>query len=86
MHCSECDLKTNIIETREGEELPNGLVVNSVRRRHECPVCGKRFTTYEILADLVKEFVPIDKRLLARHIVSSLDNAIEELTKLRARF
>lgn len=42
MHCPYCQAPdTRVIDSRE---LGNG---ESIRRRRECQVCGRRFTTYE---------------------------------------
>ena len=47
MICLFCkNQDTEVIETRVSE---NGTVV---RRRRQCPKCGKRFTTYERVEDL----------------------------------
>jgi len=42
MKCPFCGNKdTDVIDSRDTDEL------NAVRRRRECPLCKKRFTTYE---------------------------------------
>ena len=42
MKCPYCDeLDTKVIDSRPTEEG------KAIRRRRECPKCGKRFTTYE---------------------------------------
>ena len=42
MKCPYCtNQTTEVVETRDSEDL------SVVRRRRECPKCGKRFTTYE---------------------------------------
>ncbi|MGB4028472.1 MAG: transcriptional regulator NrdR, partial [Acetomicrobium sp.] len=42
MRCPRCNHDdSRVIETRAVE---NGIVI---RRRRECPKCGRRFTTYE---------------------------------------
>lgn len=42
MKCPFCGYKdTDVVDSRDTEEL------NAIRRRRECPVCKKRFTTYE---------------------------------------
>ncbi len=47
MHCPYCENKeTNVLESRI---LPLG---EGMRRRRECKKCGKRFTTYEKVANL----------------------------------
>ena len=42
MKCPFCgEENTKVIDSRPAEEN------NSIRRRRQCEVCGKRFTTYE---------------------------------------
>ena len=49
MKCPFCNADdTKVIDSRPAE--------NSIRRRRQCEVCGKRFTTYEII-DAVPVFV-----------------------------
>ena len=45
MKCIYCGGKTRVVDKR-----PSG---NGVRRRRECLVCGKRFTTYERPAEVL---------------------------------
>jgi transcriptional regulator NrdR family protein len=48
--CPQCHAKTHIRDTRDFGAI--------VRRRHFCPVCGKRFNTKEIINPLNAESVP----------------------------
>ncbi len=41
MVCPSCRTQTRVLESRRA---PDG---DSVRRRRECPACGRRFTTFE---------------------------------------
>ena len=41
MKCPFCGEKTNVIDSRPSE--------GKKRRRRECTLCGKRFTTYEVV-------------------------------------
>src|SRR5437868_3536205 len=41
MTCPSCERSTRVLESRQAEA---GM---AVRRRRECPTCGRRFTTYE---------------------------------------
>ena len=44
MRCPACGhVDSRVIDSRPVEEG------NSIRRRRECPACGKRFTTYEVV-------------------------------------
>ena len=49
MTCPKCNEKTKVIESRSDED--------STERRHECLVCGYRFTTIEIDKDLFERLV-----------------------------
>ena len=43
MNCPVCAAPdSRVLDSRPAEN-------NSIRRRRECPVCGKRFTTYEVV-------------------------------------
>lgn len=47
MKCPYCNKEnTRVIDSRPSEEN------NSIRRRRQCDVCGKRFTTYEKIETL----------------------------------
>lgn len=45
MNCPRCGTSTGVIETRDV------LQIHSQRRRHRCPSCLHRFTTYEFILD-----------------------------------
>lgn len=45
MHCSDCNAKALCIDSRPG----SGMCV--VRRRYNCPRCGSRWTTAEVMQD-----------------------------------
>jgi transcriptional repressor NrdR len=50
MHCPFCQNEdTKVVDTRINDDG------HSIRRRRECPVCGKRFTTVETTMLLVKK-------------------------------
>lgn len=53
MQCPICHSDSKVLDTRWIEEE------NSIRRRRECTVCNKRFTTYEKIED--KTLVVIKK-------------------------
>ena len=47
MKCPYCgDQESKVVDSRHAEDS------GSIRRRRECLVCGKRFTTYEIVESL----------------------------------
>ena len=41
MTCPSCERSTRVLESRHAEAGA------AIRRRRECPTCGRRFTTYE---------------------------------------
>jgi transcriptional repressor NrdR len=41
MTCPSCERSTRVLESRHAE------AGTAIRRRRECPTCGRRFTTYE---------------------------------------
>ena len=49
MTCPKCNEKTKVIDSRSDED--------STERRHECLVCGYRFSTIEIDRDLYERLV-----------------------------
>lgn len=58
MNCPYCSHKeTNVLESRI---LPDG---EGMRRRRECRKCGKRFTTYEKVANLDLKVIKKDGRV-----------------------
>ena len=73
MKCPFCgEENTKVIDSRPAEEN------NSIRRRRQCEVCGKRFTTYEkvetILLIIIKKDdnrEPYDRSKIERGIVRS---------------
>ena len=57
MHCAFCGYEdTKVLDSRPVEEG------KSIRRRRECPKCGKRFTTYERVEELPLVVVKKDNR------------------------
>lgn len=49
MNCPNCDNKLKLLDTRPtNDELVR-------RRRYQCFNCGKRFTTYEIFKEDIKD-------------------------------
>ncbi len=46
MKCPVCQGDSKVLDTRSNEEG------TSIRRRRECMICGKRFTTYEKIEDM----------------------------------
>ncbi len=57
MHCPFCTAEnTKVIDSRLS---PEG---NKVRRRRECEVCGKRFTTYEVIENSLPMVIKGDGR------------------------
>ena len=56
MKCPFCSHEnTRVIDSRPAEEN------NSIRRRRVCDICGKRFTTYEIIESLPVIVIKKDK-------------------------
>ena len=73
--CNSEDTKTKVIDSRASE--------GKKRRRRECTVCGKRFTTYEVVEKPILmvskkdgSFLPFDR--------TKLINGINTATKKRA--
>ena len=57
MKCPFCDEPdTKVIDSRPTEEG------RAIRRRRECPACGKRFTTYEKVEEMLFMVVKRDGR------------------------
>ena len=54
MQCPYCGKKSRVVDTRSAGE--------GVRRRRECQVCGRRFTTYERVAPIRVMVVKADGR------------------------
>ncbi len=70
MRCPFCGAKTNVIDSRTSDDKK--------RRRRECPQCGKRFTTYEVVEKpilmVIKKngsFEPFDRSKLIAGIMSA---------------
>lgn len=58
MKCLYCGfLDTKVIDSRTNEQ------VTSIRRRRECPKCGKRFTTFEVYESIPVMVVKKDGRI-----------------------
>ena len=63
MNCPHCNRRARVIETR------HNATSNNRRRRFECQ-CGNRFTTYEILFEVLKSRARLGKcasDIKARH-------------------
>lgn len=72
MKCPYCkSLETRVIETRTTGE---GLVI---RRRRECPLCQKRFTTFE----RIEEVFPLVVKRDGRREAYSREKVLEGLRK-----
>ena len=57
MKCPFCDnLDTKVIDSRPKEDG------HAIRRRRECEVCGKRFTTYEKIEENIVMVIKKDGR------------------------
>ena len=57
MHCPFCSSQdTRVIDSRLS---PDG---SKVRRRRECPICGIRFTTYEVAELVMPQVIKQDSR------------------------
>lgn len=55
MHCPYCGTKNSeVVETRDSSDL------DSIRRRRSCLDCGKRFTTYERIENVVLNVIKRD--------------------------
>ena len=54
MQCPYCGKKSRVVDTRSAGE--------GVRRRRECQICGRRFTTYERVAPIRVMVVKADGR------------------------
>lgn len=50
--CPECRTRSNVLDSR--------LVRGAVKRRRECPKCGRRWTTHET-ADASMQIASLDK-------------------------
>jgi transcriptional regulator NrdR family protein len=54
--CDQCFENSKVTDSRYKAETRIG-VSNTISRRRECFLCGERFTTYEIDADLLSELL-----------------------------
>ena len=58
MKCPACSSQdSRVLDSRPVEDG------SSIKRRRECPVCGKRFTTYEVIDNVPISVVKRDGRL-----------------------
>lgn len=85
MKCPFCNyLDTKVIDSRPSDEKK--------RRRRECPVCGKRFTTYEVIEKptlmVYKKdgsFEPFDREKLMKGVQNAIKKrpvSLEQMTAL----
>lgn len=85
MKCPFCNyLDTKVIDSRPSDEKK--------RRRRECPICGKRFTTYEVIEKPILmvykkdgSFEPFDKEKLIKGVQSAIKKrpvSLDEMNKL----
>jgi len=84
MRCPYCDhSESKVIDSRESK---NGL---SIRRRRECLVCKRRFTTYEKIVDIPFMIIkkdgrrqPFDSQKLLRGLLKACEKRPVPLAKL----
>lgn len=76
MNCPFCSHDdTRVVDSRLGKEG------NNVRRRRECPDCGRRFTTYERVEEMLPWVIKKDGRREAfdrSKIISGMQRACEK--------
>jgi transcriptional repressor NrdR len=76
MNCPFCrHADTRVVDSRLGKEG------NNVRRRRECPECGRRFTTYERVEEILPWVIKKDGRREAfdrSKIISGMQRACEK--------
>jgi transcriptional repressor NrdR len=76
MNCPFCRSEdTRVVDSRLGKEG------NSVRRRRECPNCGRRFTTYERVEEILPWVIKKDGRrepFDRNKIISGMQRACEK--------
>ncbi len=76
MNCPFCSHDdTRVVDSRLGKEG------NNVRRRRECPECGRRFTTYERVEEMLPWVIKKDGRREAFDrvkIISGMQRACEK--------
>lgn len=87
MKCLYCGfLDTKVIDSRTNED------VTSIRRRRECPQCGKRFTTFEVYESIPVMVIkkdgkiePFDREKIRKGMVKACDKrpvTIAEIEKV----
>jgi transcriptional repressor NrdR len=79
-YCSKIDNK--VIDSRLSKDFMNN------RRRRECSACGKRFTTYEKIEDILPMVIKKDGRrepFKREKIISGIRNACQKLPVSMAR-
>ena len=67
MNCPACSAAdSRVLDSRPAEN-------NSIRRRRECPACGKRFTTYEVVETVPLTVIKKDgsRQIFDRHKLES---------------
>lgn len=67
MKCPKCGSKTRIIDSRQaGKRVVVSKDYNyegdKIRRRHICSSCETRFTTIEVLCEIIKPEFPAEHR------------------------
>jgi transcriptional repressor NrdR len=76
MNCPFCrSSDTRVVDSRLGKEG------NNVRRRRECPSCGRRFTTYERVEEILPWVIKKDGRrepFDRAKIISGMQRACEK--------
>ncbi len=76
MNCPFCGfVDTRVVDSRLGKEG------NNVRRRRECPGCGRRFTTYERVEEILPWVIKKDGRrepFDRNKIISGMQRACEK--------
>ena len=87
MKCLYCGfLDTKVIDSRTNED------VTSIRRRRECPQCGKRFTTFEVYESIPVMVIkkdgkiePFDREKIRKGMIKACDKrpvTIAEIEKV----
>ena len=73
MRCPYCQhTDTKVTDSRTTDEG------NSIRRRRECINCGRRFTTYEIIEELLNGLLrSCDKRTVPMSVMEQVVNDVE---------
>lgn len=84
MKCPFCNcIDTKVIDSRPSDEKK--------RRRRECPSCGKRFTTYEVIEKPILmvykkdgSFEPFDKEKLIKGVQTAIKKRPVSLEEMNA--